>query len=480
MKDKSTSTGKTLNLFWATMPLVAMLLIVIIGKGILGLKIEVLLLMSAAVASISAFKAGVTWNEMFDEIASKIHKSLGALLLLIVVGTIIGTWMASGTIPMMIYYGIQIIAPKWLLVTAFILCAIVSISTGTSWGSVSTVGVAIMGIAVGFGSNLAAVAGAVVAGAYFGDKLSPLSDTTNLAPIAAGSELYEHIKHMLWTTVPASIISLIVYAFVGLNGSSTGNATSQTVIDMINGFESMYTFNLLLLIPVLIILLGSIFKMPSIPVMLISATVAGAEAIIFQNIAIKDVFVSFVDGFNINMITVPNFDAAAVMPEIAKLVNRGGMMSMMGTILVILCAYAFSGIMSSAGCMEIILEKMMKSVKNDGTLILYTVLSCILMAMTTGAVHLTILIPGELFKDAYIKRGLSPVNLSRTLEDAGTVTVPIVPWSASGVYMAACTGVAVTAFMPWAMLCYLCSIFAVIYGFTGIGIKRIKSEATSK
>lgn len=464
------------TLFEALIPMVAMFAIIAVGKGMYNLRIEVLLLLSATVAALVAVRLGISWDEMFAEVANKIHKSLGALLLLIIVGTIIGSWMASGTIPMMIYYGIQIISPQWLLVTAFLLCAVVSVATGTSWGSVSTVGVALMGIAMGFNSNLAAVAGAVVAGSYFGDKMSPLSDTTNLAPIAAGSELYSHIKHMFWTTIPASIISLIVYAFVGLSGKSSAPVTSETVTNMLTNLDSMYHWNIFLILPVLIVLTGSIMKKPSIPIMLISALVAGIEAMIFQGISISNVFTSLVKGFNTNMITAATFNPETVLPEIAKLLNRGGMVSMMGTILIILCAFGFSGIMASAGCLEVILERLMKSAKSTGSLVLYTVVSCITIALTTGAVHLSILIPGELFRDAYRQRGLAAVNLSRTLEDAGTVTVPIIPWSASGVYMASCTGVAVMAFLPWAILCYMCSIFAIIYGFIGIGIKKIPVE----
>ncbi|WMJ77662.1 MULTISPECIES: Na+/H+ antiporter NhaC [unclassified Sedimentibacter] len=476
---KSVKAKRKPKMWEALLPLIAMLVIVIIGKGVYNLRIEILMLLAAGITSIIAVRVGVTWDEMLEEIASKIHKSMGALLLLIIVGTIIGSWMASGTIPMLIYYGVQIISPRWLLVTAFLLCAIVSVATGSSWSSVSTVGVAIIGIATGFGSNLAAVAGAVVAGSYFGDKMSPLSDTTNLSPLVSGGDLYEHIKHMFWTTIPSSLIGLVIYAVLGLTSPSAGSATSETVVNMINNLDSMYNWNIIILLPMIIVLAGSIMKMPSIPVMLLSSLVASIEAIVIQGISISNVFIANVSGFNTGMITMETFNPDLLIPEVIKLLNRGGMMSIMGTILLILCAFGFSGILSSAGCLEVILNKLTSSVKTEGGLILSTVISTFTLALTTGSVHLTILIPGELFKDIYAQRGLAPENLSRTLEDAGTVTVPLIPWSSSGAYMTACLGVATMAYLPWAFMCYLCIVFAIIYGYTGIGIKRNKTEKIS-
>ena len=217
MNPKKTRTKRAPTFLEAVIPIVAMLLILTIGKGVLGYSTEPLLIMVAGVAAFIAFRVGCTWDEMMDEICQKIAKGMPAILILTTVGAMVGTWMSSGTIPMMIYYGIQIVSPRLLLVTAFLITAVVSVVTGTSWGSVATMGVALMGIASALGVSLPATAGAVIAGSYFGDKISPMSETTNLAPMAAGSELYEHIVHMLYTTVPATIVSLIVYAVVGLS-----------------------------------------------------------------------------------------------------------------------------------------------------------------------------------------------------------------------------------------------------------------------
>lgn len=460
----------------ALIPVVAMLLVLFIGKGVLGFSTEPLLIIVACVAAFIAWRVGCTWDDMLDEISQKIAKGMPAILILITVGAMVGTWMTSGTIPMMIYYGVQIVSPKWLLVTAFLITSLVSVATGTSWGSVATMGVALMGIASALGVNPAATAGAVIAGSYFGDKISPLSDTTNLAPLAAGSNLYEHIGHMFWTTVPASIVSLVVYAVVGLNANTAAGATSEAVTNMMAQLDQMYDWNILILLPVILVLAGSLLKLPTIPVMILSTVVAGVEGIFMQGISLGNVLTSTVSGFNVTMITRPGFDAANAAFEVTKLLNRGGMNGIMSTTLLVFCAFCFAGIMSRAGCLEVVLKAILSVAKTTGSLILATVISCITMALTTGNSYLSILIPGEMFRDAYKERGLHPKNLSRTLEDAGTVFVPLVPWSAAGAYMAATLGVETLDYLPWAILCYTGFIFAIIYGYTGIGIAKLPKE----
>ena len=460
----------------ALIPVVAMLLVLFIGKGVLGFSTEPLLIIVACVAAFIAWRVGCTWDDMLDEISQKIAKGMPAILILITVGAMVGTWMTSGTIPMMIYYGVQIVSPKWLLVTAFLITCLVSVATGTSWGSVATMGVALMGIASALGVNPAATAGAVIAGSYFGDKISPLSDTTNLAPLAAGSNLYEHIGHMFWTTVPATIVSLVVYAIVGLNANTAAGATSEAVTNMMAQLDQMYDWNILILLPVILVLAGSLLKLPTIPVMILSTVVAGVEGIFMQGISLGNVLTSTVSGFNVTMITRPGFDAANAAFEVTKLLNRGGMNGIMSTTLLVFCAFCFAGIMSRAGCLEVVLKAILSVAKTTGSLILATVISCITMALTTGNSYLSILIPGEMFRDAYKERGLHPKNLSRTLEDAGTVFVPLVPWSAAGAYMTATLGVETLEYLPWAILCYIGFIFAIIYGYTGIGIAKLPKE----
>ncbi|QEK10961.1 Na+/H+ antiporter NhaC [Crassaminicella thermophila] len=452
----------------AIIPIVFMIVSLAVGYGYFKLRTEPLLVLSAFVAGIIAMRLGYTWNEMQEAITEKIAKALPATLILWSVGFLIGSWMFSGTVPMIIYYGVQIVNPKFLLVTAFIITAVVSTVTGTSWGSAGTIGVALMGIAGGLGVSLPATAGAVVAGAYFGDKISPLSDTTNLAPIAAGSELYEHIKHMLYTTIPAMIVSLIVYFFVGAGASGNVN-TPETVNVMLEQLDAMFHWNFILLLPVLIIIIGSLKKWPTIPTMLGTSLFAVCLGVFVQGFTFKDGFTALVKGFNVSM---TGYEGEVIW-EVTRLINRGGVVSVTGTTVLIFCAMGFAGIVSRSKMLDVVLELIMSKVKSTSGIIISTIASCFTVAFVTGSSYLSILIPGELFKDVYVQKGLHPKNLSRTLEDSGTVLVPLIPWSAAGAYMTSTLGVSTLEYLPWAVLNYMGIVFAIILAITGFGIARI-------
>ena len=465
------------NLFEAFSPIVVMLLLLAIGFGVFDLNPEPLLILSSVYAGFIALRIGLSWSDMMDGIQEKVSQAMPAILILISIGILIGTWMISGTIPMLIYYGLELINPSYIVLISFVVSAIISIVTGTSWGSVGTVGVALMGIATGLDANLAATAGAIVAGAYFGDKLSPLSDTTNLAPIAAGSELYEHIKHMLWTTIPASVIAIIVYLIAGLNTTGASETESESMTAMLSTLNEMFNWNLLLLIPPIIILYGALRKYPTLPVIIFSSIVAALLGMFIQGFTLQDVFASTVTGFDVSMVSKEGFDSSTVLPEVLDLIHQGGMQSMTSVILIAFSAFAFAGIMTKSGALDVIIEQLLKYVKRTGDLILSTVLSCLTMALVTGNSYLSIIVPGEMFKDTYKMKNLAAKNLSRTLEDSGTVVVPLIPWSSAGVFMAGTLGVPTLSYAPWAVLCYVGFIFAIILGYTGIGIaKDIKEE----
>ncbi len=458
----------------ALIPLLGMVLLLGIGYGKYGLPIQFLLITAAFIAALIACRCGYSWQDMITGIAEKIQSSLPSLLVMVCVGAMIASWMVSGTIPMLIYYGIKIIDPQFLFVTAFFVTAVISTFTGTSFGSAGTAGVAIMGIAIALGVPLEIAAGAVISGAVFGDKLSPLSDTTMLAPIAAGSELYDHIKHMLYTTGAATIACIIVFTAVGLNMDISKMANPETVNAILINLEQLYNFNLLLLLPPLLIFWGAYTKKPTIPMLLLASVIAIAMGIYFQGFDVKTALQAFVNGFKVAMI--PNAADVKVVKPIITLLNRGGLMGMMSTVLLVFCAFGFAGIFSKAGCIEVILEKIINSIQSVGQLITATVGSTLFMSIVTGSSYLAILIPGEMFRDLYKKFNLEPKNLSRTLEDAGTCAVPLVPWSVAGTYMATTLGVATIDYLPWAVLCYSSMIFAVIYGFTGFGITKIRKN----
>ena len=458
----------------AMIPMVGMVLLLGIGYGKYGLPIQALLIAAAGVAAIIAKRVGYTWKDMITGISDKIHSSLPSLFVMVCVGAMIASWMVSGTIPMLIYYGIKIIDPQFLFVTAFFVTAVISTFTGTSFGSAGTAGVAIMGIAIALGVPLEIAAGAVISGAVFGDKLSPFSDTTILAPIAAGSELYDHIRHMLYTTGAATIVSIIVFTVVGMRMDVGSMTNPETVTAILSNLEHLYNFNWLLLLPPVLVFWGAYTKKPTIPMLILASVIGLAMGMAFQGFTLKTALMAFVNGFKVNMLATSS--DVQVVKAINSLLNRGGLMGMMSTVLLVFCAFGFAGIFSKAGCIEVILNKIIHTITSVGSLITATVGSTLFMSIVTGSSYLAILIPGEMFKNLYKKFGLEPKNLSRTLEDAGTCAVPIVPWSVAGTYMAATLGVATISYLPWAVLCYSSMIFAIIFGYTGFGIAKLKQN----
>ncbi|MBP2068937.1 MULTISPECIES: Na+/H+ antiporter NhaC [Anaerococcus] len=459
----------------AISPLVIMIVLLTIGVGFLKLRAEPIILICTIITSMIAKTLGYTWEELQRGIIEKISSALPATLILWSVGLLIGSWMFCGTVPMIIYYGVQIISPRFLYVTAFLITAVLSTVTGTSWGSAGTIGVAIMGIAQGLNMNLAITAGAVVAGSYFGDKLSPFSDTTNLAPLAAGSELYDHIKHMLYTTVPAAIVSIIVYLIAGLS-SKTSLASADSVNIIQSQLSGIYNWNIILLLPVIIMLAGSILKFPTLPTMVVNSLISVVIGIFIQGFSLKDGFASMINGFDIGM---TGFNGK-IIEDIATLINRGGAVSMTTTTILVFCSMGFAGIMSVSGMLDVVLDAILSRVKSTFGVVISTIVSCFTVAFVTGNSYLSILIPGELFKKVYLERNLHPKNLSRTLEDSGTVLVPLIPWSAAGAYMAATLGVETLTYLPWAVLNYTGIIFAIIWAITGIGITKISEEEKEK
>lgn len=464
---------RTPTLLESLIPIFTMVVLLGFGYALFDLPPEPLVILSTIVAGLLVLRLGYNYQDIIDSIAQKIAKTMPALLILIVVGALIGTWIAGGTIPIMIYYGLKIIDPSWLYVTALFVTSIVSICTGTSWGSAGTIGVAFMGVAMGLDVNLAAAAGAVVAGAYFGDKLSPLSDTTNIASAAAGVDLYEHIRHLLYTTLPSFVLAATVYIIYGLNSDLGNAAIPEKVTAIINDLDSVYHFNLWLLLPVVIVIYGSIAKKPTIPVMLLSSFVAMLNAGFIQDFSLHDIIKSVVDGFNVSMFPATEQE---ISPDLARLLNRGGMNSMMSTLLICFCALCFAGTLSISGALDVIVNGLLTLVHSTGSLILATIICGFTMIGVTSNGQISILIPAEMLRSAYIKRGLHPKNLSRTVEDSATIIEPIMPWTAAGAYMAGTLGVATFSYLPWAVLCWSGIIFATLWGFTGFGIAKLSPE----
>jgi NhaC family Na+:H+ antiporter len=451
--------------FEALIPLIFMGFFLGVGYGVYHLQPEILLICASLVAGFLAFRLGYTWKELEEGIVDNISKAMPAMLILISVGLIIGSWLASGTIPMLIYYGMKLISPKLFLLSACLICSIISVCTGTSWGTVGTLGVALIGVAQGLGIPLAPTAGAIVAGAYFGDKISPFSDTTNLAPVAARSNLFDHIKHMLWTTLPTWGTGLLIYWLMGLNYGE-GKITSPQMELILNSIRQNFNLNLWLLLPVFIVIIFAIVKLPTIPGMISSAFLASILAMIFQRESLSKVVQAMTIGYESN----------TGVEAVDTLLSRGGMQSMMGVTLIAFCAFSFAGVIQKAGMLQVLLDRLLKVAKSTASLVSSTVASCITVAMMTGSSYLSVLIPGELFAPAFIKMNLAAKNLSRITEDAGTVIVPLVPWSMAGVFMAGTLGVPTLEYFKWAFFCYLSALIAVLYGFIGFTMAPRKRE----
>lgn len=452
----------------ALIPLSAMGLLLGIGYGIYQIRPQVLLVAAAFLTGIIGYFLKFNWSEMEKGIVESIHKAMPALLIMLCVGILIGSWIASGTIPMIIYYGLKLISPQFFLVTACFVCSLTSIATGTSWGTIGTLGVAFIGIAMGLNIPLGPAAGAIVAGAYFGDKMSPFSDVTNLAPIAAGSNLFDHIKHMMWSAVPAWLIGLLIYFFIGLGYSGTAVKSEEMQI-ITSTLKENFQFNIVLLLPMVVVFYFAATKKPTIPGMLLSSFIAGVLAVIFQKTPITEIAAAVNTGYQAN----------TGIEQVDQLISRGGMMSMMETQLVAFTAFSFGGIMQATGMLSVILDRVMKYARKISSIVLTTVAACVVTALITGSSYLSMIIPEELLAPIYRRKKLAAKNLSRIAEESGAIIVPLVPWSMAGVYITGTIGVSTFTYLPWAFMNYISVFFLIAFGFTGFSMApKIREDET--
>ncbi|SKC63249.1 Na+/H+ antiporter NhaC [Maledivibacter halophilus] len=427
------------------------------------------ILASAGVAALVAMKSGYQWNELENGVVETIKMSMSAILILMIIGMIIGTWILSGVVPTMIYYGLQILSPGIFLVATTLICAVVSLATGSSWTTAGTVGIALIGIGQGLEIPLEIVAGAIISGAYFGDKMSPLSDTTNLAPSMAGSDLFDHIRHMIYTTGPSLIISLILFGILGFKyaGNNMDTASINVILD---GLTGQFTISPLLLIPPILVIGMVILKIPAIPGLIGGTVIGGVFATIFQGAGMSDIINAAHYGFESN----------TGLESIDNLLTRGGLDSMMWTVSLILCAMAFGGIMEKSGMLHAIAKQILKYANSTGSIILSTILTSIAMNLIAGDQYLSIVIPGRMYKDIYDEKGLHPKNLSRVLEDSGTLSSPLIPWNTCGSFMWQTLGVHPFAYLPYAFLNLINPIVSIFYGYTGITMERIDNGSSKE
>ncbi len=441
---------------------------IIISSGVLLLdgvvSIPILLALACVTPSIMAVRLGYRWKDVEGGMLDGMRLALGATVILLVVGATIGSWVQCGTVGAMVSYGLLVLQPSFFLPAACVLCAIVSLSIGSSWTTAATVGVALMGIGSAIGVPAPMCAGAVLSGSYFGDKMSPLSDTTNLAPGIAGAGLFEHIQAMFYTTLPALLIALVLYGVIGLTlGADTTGYSPEGITSLREALHQAQHISPWLFLPPVIVIALALLRIPAVPALGV-ATVAGwIMAAIFQGEGLGSVLACAYDGFTIETGTV----------AVDELLSRGGMSSMLYTVALVLAATAFGGIMERAGFVQVILEALMTRVKSVGGLITATIASSIGVNGLLCEQYLAIVLPGRMYMDTYPKFGLQPRMLSRTIEDGGTVTSCLFPWNSGGAFMAATLGVATVSYVPFAFLNLLVPVIAVAYAWTGTFILRL-------
>jgi len=440
---------------------------------------QIALLLAAAVGGLIAIRIGFSWEDILKGIVKSISSAMSAILILMLIGSLAGTWLISGIVPALIYYGLDILNPTIFLFAAVIVSAIVSLATGSSWTTAATIGIALVGIGKAMGIHEGVVAGAIISGAYFGDKMSPLSDTTNLAPAMAGTDLFTHIKYMALTTVPTITITLIIFLIWGFTIDSS--ASIGTVAEVHQAIASKFTITpWLFLVPAVVV--GMILKkVPALPALLAGALLGGVFAVIFQpNIVLEIAGGStgsnwdYYKGIMIALFSKTNVATGNAMVD--ELLSASGMFGMMNTIWLILCAMVFGGVMESSGMLKRIADSIIQYANSTGSLVASTAVTCGFFNLTASDQYIAIVVPGRMFAPAYKDRGLAPENLSRTLEDSGTVTSVLIPWNTCGAYQSTVLGVGTFAYLPYAFFNILSPIMTITFAYLGIKIKKLAKK----
>ncbi|WKE67369.1 Na+/H+ antiporter NhaC [Gallaecimonas kandeliae] len=439
---------------------------------------QIALLLAAMVAAIIALKNGHQWMDIEKGIVKGISISLGAVLILLAVGALIGTWLLAGTVPSLIYFGLKLLSPNIFYSATCLICALVSLSIGSSWTTAATIGVALMGVANGLGLNPAITAGAVVSGAYFGDKISPLSETTNLAPAVAGSELFAHIRHMMWTTVPSFVLALLI--FLGFGMGIKGEASTARIDAILTGLNGTFDISVWHLVPLALLLVMAMRKMPAFPAVFIGALFGGLWALLFQQPLIHKLAGGTDLVSSLKLIWSTLFDGVKINTgneTLDSLLSGGGMASMLNTVWLIMCAMSFGAVMERTGLLRRLIQGLLGAAKSAGSLVAATIATCIGTNILTADQYMAIVMPGRMFKEEFENRHLASVNLSRALEDGGTITSPLVPWNTCGAYMHSVLLVSPADYFIYAFFNLINPVLAVVYAYLGVKILRLSPPA---
>jgi len=437
---------------------------------------QVGLLLSATIAAIICLRLGVGWPAILASAVHRISSAMGSILILLLIGALAGTWLLSGIVPAMVYYGLEILSPGIFLLAACVVCSIVSLATGSSWTTIATVGVALLVIGKALGFSEGIIGGAIISGAYFGDKMSPLSDTTNLAPAMAGTDLFTHIRYMALTTVPSILITMVIFLIIGLTGNAQASIEDINLVQ--EAIQSRFNVNGWLMLVPLAVFYMIIRRVPALPALLIGSLLGGVFAIIFQPHIVFET--ALFEGSKISMAYVGVIramvgDISIVTDNemVNELLSTSGMFGMLNTVWLILCAMVFGGMMEAGGLLMKVAEVILKAARSTGSLIASTVGTCLFFNVTASDQYMAIVVPGRMYADAYKKRKLAPENLSRTLEDSGTVTSVLVPWNTCGFTQATVLGVATFVYAPFCFFNIISPLMTMLYGYLGIKIKMI-------
>jgi NhaC family Na+:H+ antiporter len=475
MSDTSSTSdtpNKTPSATDALIPIVAIMILLSLSVYLFGDESslganQIVLLFCTGLAALVGMKNGYSWEDIEKGIYQGISHSIGAILILFAVGAMVGTWILSGTVPTMIFWGLKILSPELFYPASCLLCALIALSIGSSWTTAGTLGIGLMGISAGMGLSPEITAGAIISGAYFGDKLSPLSETTNMASAVAEAGLFSHIRNMLWTTIPSFVLAIIAFWFLG--------SSEQTVIDTqqampLGSIEEYFNIGWYLLIPVFVLLTMARMKVPPFPAIFGSALLGGVFAVIFQpNLVIqlaansndipnallllKGVWIALFNGYH----------SETTIPVLDNLLSKGGMSSMILTVWLIISAMAFGGVLEKVKILESLFNMIVKQVKGTGSLIVTGLCTCLGLNIITGDQYISIVLPGRMYQAEFKRRNLAPITLSRMLEDAGTISSPLIPWNTCGAYMAATLSVSTLSYLPFVLFNLFNIALAIIF-----------------
>lgn len=469
----------------ALIPVIALILMLFLSVKLFGADSsqgpnQIVFTLGASIAAIVAIKNGHSWNDILAAIIQGIGTTMGAVLILLSVGGLIGTWLLAGTVPALVYYGLELLSPQWFYPAACIISAIAALSIGSSWTVAGTLGVALIGVALGLGLSPAIAAGAIISGAYFGDKMSPLSDTTNLAPAIAGTDLFTHIRHMIWTTAPSFTLALILFATLGYRADAQADGDALQLLRLT--LDEAFNITPLAIIPLFVVFFMAFRKVPPLPTILFGALLGGFTALILQREAVlvfansPDLTPALAMTKGVWLALANGYMSSTGVSEVDALLSRGGMSSMLVTIWLVMSAMSFGAVLEHSGTLLRLIRGALAAARSTGALIMTVSLSCIGLNVVAGDQYISIVLPGKMYKAEFQRRGLEPKNLSRVIEDSGTLTSPLVPWNSCGAYMAATLGVATLAYLPFVFFNLINPVVSIIYGITGFTIERIEGK----